>query len=282
MGTTEQISAKRQAQDGSVTRGLINLDIAGQSVITRLVAGSGINIINSTGADTGTGEVTIESTVVMPQGSGNVVGPESAVADNFVSFNGTSGKIIKDSNYAPSSFSLASHNHDATYAPIAKGVTNGDSHDHVGGDGTTINHNTTSNLQGGTTDEYYHLTNAQHTQLTSGKRMMMFTVEGELVQESTPFRMYNKTGVTRTMSMVFLSVGTPPTGSGIWVDVNKNGTTIFTTQDNRPYIQSGAYTGFSTNLDVTSLADGDYLTMDVDGIGTTAPGSNLVVHIVYS
>ena len=32
------------------------------------------------------------------------------------------------------------HNHDATYAPIAKGVTNGDSHDHNGGDGAQIDH----------------------------------------------------------------------------------------------------------------------------------------------
>lgn len=279
---TEKISAKRQAQDGSVTRGLINLDISGQSVITRLIAGSGINITSSTGADSGTGEVTIESTVVMPVGSGNVIGPASAVADNFASFNGTTGKIIKDSGYAGGSFSLVSHDHDADYAPIAKGVTNGDSHDHVGGDGATIDHNTTSNLQGGTTNEYYHLTSAEHTQLTSGKRMLIFTVEGDLVVESAPFRFYNKTGITRTMTMVFLSVGTAPTGSGIWVDVNKNGTTIFTTQANRPYIDASAYTGQSTNLDITSLADGDYLTVDVDGIGTTIPGSDLAVHIIYS
>jgi hypothetical protein len=32
------------------------------------------------------------------------------------------------------------HNHDAAYAPIAEGVTNGDSHDHSGGDGAQIAH----------------------------------------------------------------------------------------------------------------------------------------------
>jgi len=37
-----------------------------------------------------------------------------------------------------SDFATASHNHDSTYASIAKGVTNGDSHDHVGGDGAAI------------------------------------------------------------------------------------------------------------------------------------------------
>lgn len=35
---------------------------------------------------------------------------------------------------------------DATFAPIAKGVTNGDSHDHSGGDGAQINHTTLSNI----------------------------------------------------------------------------------------------------------------------------------------
>ncbi len=34
----------------------------------------------------------------------------------------------------------ASHNHDLSYAPIAKGVTNGDSHDHSGGDGAQVDH----------------------------------------------------------------------------------------------------------------------------------------------
>lgn len=42
--------------------------------------------------------------------------------------------------------SATTHNHDATYAPIAKGVTNGDSHDHNGGDGAQINHTTLSNI----------------------------------------------------------------------------------------------------------------------------------------
>lgn len=40
-----------------------------------------------------------------------------------------------------------------TYAPIAKGVTNGDSHDHNGGDGAQISHANLSNILGGT----YHV-----------------------------------------------------------------------------------------------------------------------------
>ena len=49
------------------------------------------------------------------------------------------------------------------YAPSAKGVTNGDSHDHAGGDGAQIDHTGLSNLNSTT---YTHLTAANHTDLT--------------------------------------------------------------------------------------------------------------------
>jgi len=42
--------------------------------------------------------------------------------------------------------SATSHDHAATYAPIAKGVTNGDSHDHSGGDGAQIAYSGLSGL----------------------------------------------------------------------------------------------------------------------------------------
>lgn len=42
--------------------------------------------------------------------------------------------------------SATSHDHAATYAPIAKGVTNGDSHDHAGGDGAQIAYSGLSGL----------------------------------------------------------------------------------------------------------------------------------------
>ena len=68
-------------------------------------------------------------------GSGDVVGPASAVNNNFVSFDGTTGKLIKDSGSKTADFAIAS-----------KGVTNGDSHDHVGGDGAQINHTGLTNI----------------------------------------------------------------------------------------------------------------------------------------
>ena len=44
-------------------------------------------------------------------GSGDVVGPGSAVNNNFAVFDGTTGKLIKDSGYSYSTFAPASHSH---------------------------------------------------------------------------------------------------------------------------------------------------------------------------
>jgi len=76
------------------------------------------------------------------------------------------------------------------------------------------------------------------------------------------------------------SVGTPPTGGSIKVDVNKNGSTIFTTQANRPEIAiSGNTSGAVTNMNVSALSAGDYLTVDVDQVGSTVAGADLTVTV---
>ena len=110
----------------------------------------------------------------------------------------------------------------------------------------------------------------------------LFSVEGSLEIEDNPLRIYNIAGVTRTIDKVFLAVGTAPTGSGIIVDIHKDGTTIFTDQDNRPTILDTEYTGFTTTIDEPSWVDGSYLTMHIDQIGTTISGSDLTVHIRYT
>ena len=71
----------------------------------------------------------------------------------------------------------------------------------------------------------------------------------------------------------------PPTGANIIVDVHKNGTTIFTTQGKRPEIAAGGYTDESDTPDVTALTKTDYLTMDVDQVGSTITGQDLTVHV---
>lgn len=78
---------------------------------------------------------------------------------------------------------------------------------------------------------------------------------------------------------VALKVKTAPTGSSLIVDVNQNGTTIFTTQGNRPTIADGDTSVVSVAPDVTSLVKEDVLTIDIDQAGSTVAGEDLVVEV---
>lgn len=63
------------------------------------------------------------------------------------------------------------------------------------------------------------------------------------------------------------------------VDVNKNGTTIFGTQANRPTFAASGKLATVGAFSVSTLTTGDYLTCDVDTAGTGA--LKLVVDIRY-
>jgi hypothetical protein len=98
------------------------------------------------------------------------------------------------------------------------------------------------------------------------------------------------TGVSRylfpyaaTILGVSATINTPPVGSDIILDVKKNGTTIFTTSANKPRILATAYSTAAevTNMDITSVAVGDYVTIDINQIGSITPGSDLTVFVRY-
>jgi len=72
-----------------------------------------------------------------------------------------------------------------------------------------------------------------------------------------------------------LEVGTAPTGAALICDVHKNGTTIFTTQNNRPTVADGGTSAAITAPDVTSIAQGDRLLLMIDQIGSTIAGKDL-------
>ncbi len=86
-----------------------------------------------------------------------------------------------------------------------------------------------------------------------------------------------------TILGVSAAIDTAPTGADVIFDVNKNGTTLFTTQGNRPRIVAGAFATATevTNMDITSFSAGDYMTVDVDQIGSTIAGSDTTVFIRY-
>lgn len=82
-----------------------------------------------------------------------------------------------------------------------------------------------------------------------------------------------------TIKGVRVACGVAPTGAAVIVDLNKNGNTAYTTQANRPTCPDGSNQGSETVPDVTSLADGDYLTVDIDQVGSTVAGEDISVMV---
>jgi hypothetical protein len=111
-------------------------------------------------------------------------------------------------------------------------------------------------------------------------KILPYSYTGNVAVSVGSFRLYNDTGAAWTITGIRTSVGVAPAGASIIVDVNKNGTTLFTTQANRPTIAAAANTsGNVTTMDVTSVAAGEYLTVDIDQIGSTTAGADLTVQI---
>jgi hypothetical protein len=86
-----------------------------------------------------------------------------------------------------------------------------------------------------------------------------------------------------TISKVIIYADTAPTGATLIVDINKNGTTIFTDQGKRPEIAISGNIADSDTPDVTALAQDDRVSVDVDQVGSTVVGGNdLMITVVFS
>ncbi len=107
----------------------------------------------------------------------------------------------------------------------------------------------------------------------------LFPVPGPLFVETmaaSPIPVIRASSITR----VFGYVGTAPVGADIIVNIKKNGSSIWaTTPANRLKILAGAQSGSQTAFDTTTLAQDDILTLDIDQIGSSTAGSDLVVAV---
>lgn len=81
---------------------------------------------------------------------------------------------------------------------------------------------------------------------------------------------------------VIATVSSAPVGSNLIFDVNKNGESIFVQQTNRPSIPENEFYTFQNVPDTDLLEAGDYLTVDIDQIGSTMPGEHAVVRITVA
>lgn len=110
-----------------------------------------------------------------------------------------------------------------------------------------------------------------------GYTVQTFTAPGTLTVYTGKARWYAP--VDFEILNITVSCGTAPTGASIVVDINNNGASIFTNPANRPHIFAGNNTAISVSPDNTILNAGEYLTVDIDQVGTTQAGTDLVVVI---
>ncbi len=82
-----------------------------------------------------------------------------------------------------------------------------------------------------------------------------------------------------TIAKITAAIGTPPVGSSIIIDVNIDGSTIFSHANSRLTIADGASQGSLTSGLTTALLADDYLTFDIDQVGSSTPGANIGVTI---
>lgn len=106
-----------------------------------------------------------------------------------------------------------------------------------------------------------------------------FSLPGQQFVESGRLRL-PLPPLTGELLAVKITVHVAPTGASIICDVNKNGTTIFTTQANRPTIAAGTNASAWVVPNVTGFNGvTDYLTIDPDQVGSTIPGGDLVLGV---
>ena len=112
-------------------------------------------------------------------------------------------------------------------------------------------------------------------------QQLRHTLGGTLSAAAGGLRYTNRAGAALTLREVHLAVNTAPVGAAVIVDVNLNGTSIFASPADRPQVAAGAYAGSSVLISTSAWAENAYLTVDVDQVGSSAPGADLVVTVVY-
>jgi hypothetical protein len=113
---------------------------------------------------------------------------------------------------------------------------------------------------------------------SDGLHHMVWVFSGPLAVTAGMIRLRpNQPG---TILGVRCSAGTAPAGSSIIVDVKKNNSTIFPASP-KPNVPAGSNDGSLATPDVTSFSAGDIFTCDITQVGSSNPGSDLVVTLFW-
>jgi hypothetical protein len=107
---------------------------------------------------------------------------------------------------------------------------------------------------------------------TNGGGQFSFQITGYLAIQTgaAPLVIVDADQSVRDMYAVLIG---PPSGAGVTLEINRNGSAYATLQFAAGAAVSNVVSGFG----LPALRAGDQLSLDVDGVGTTNPGSDLTV-----
>jgi len=181
------------------------------------------------------------------------------------------------------------------FAPAAEGVTNGNSHDHNGGDGAQIAYGSLSGLPtvpapadaapaalaataaiGTSTDyareDHAHQRDSDVLVIPVGDESTALTTGTAKISFRMPF--------AATLLAVRASVNTAPTDSTLIVDINEGGTSVLGTKLSIDATELTSTTAASAaTITDSSLPDDALITIDIDQIGSTIAGAGLKVSL---
>lgn len=118
--------------------------------------------------------------------------------------------------------------------------------------------------------------------VTSIASFFTFSIQG-IVYEATDVVPHLPIPSNLEVTSVYIRVREAPDGSALRVNIKKNGSDSIFDSPGYVEIPDGDYSGNTSNMDETnsSLSEGDYLTVDIDQVGSDDHGSDLVVMVVF-
>lgn len=131
----------------------------------------------------------------------------------------------------------------------------------------------------GTGNEWVY---SQPSSGSGGDRVLGLSISGELTIEVIPTRVIAPW--TGTINTIVTSVGTgyAPVGSDLIIDVLKNGTSIFTNEENRITVPENELDDLDCIPDITSFEMGDVFTFEVIERGTVVKAAYIVIQMRVS
>lgn len=84
-----------------------------------------------------------------------------------------------------------------------------------------------------------------------------------------------------TIERVTIYVTASPVGSAIIADIMADGTSIFSSDSNRPQIASGSISGYTTTIETATLTQYQKLTAQILQVGSGTAGDNLSIIVSY-